>query len=70
MHQRKSKKVLIYFFLLIIVSSIGNNSINNFKFNQNFNEIDFDFRNSFKIKERDLFDKIFNTVIGELFPKN
>ena len=32
MHQRKSKKVLIYFFLLIIVSSIGNNSINNFKF--------------------------------------
>ena len=32
MHQRKSKKVLIYFFLLIIVSSIGNNSINNIKF--------------------------------------
>ena len=32
MHQRKSKKVLIYFFLLIIVSSIGNNSINNLKF--------------------------------------
>ena len=29
MHQRKSKKILIYFFLLIIVSSIGNNSINN-----------------------------------------
>ena len=45
-------------------------TINNFKFNQNFNEIDFDFRNSFKIKEKDLFDKIFNTVIGELFPKN
>ena len=32
MHQRKSKKILTYFFLLIIVSSIGNNSINNFKF--------------------------------------
>ena len=32
MHQRKSKKVLIYFFLLILVSSIGNNSINNIKF--------------------------------------
>ena len=31
MHQRKSKKVLIYFFLLLIVSSIGNHSINNFK---------------------------------------
>ena len=34
MHQRKSKKVLIYFFLLIIVSSIGNHSINNFKFSK------------------------------------
>ncbi len=39
MHQRKSKKVLIYFFILIIVSSIGNNSINNLKFSkiQNIN---------------------------------
>ena len=34
MHQRKSKKILTYFFLLIIVSSIGNNSINNFKFSK------------------------------------
>ena len=32
MHQRKSKKILIYFFLLIIVSTIGNNSINNLSF--------------------------------------
>ena len=31
MHQRKSKKILIYFFLLIIVGSINNISINNFK---------------------------------------
>ena len=31
MHQRKSKKILIYFFLLILVGSINNNSINNFK---------------------------------------
>ena len=45
-------------------------TINNFNFNQSFNKVDFDFRNSFKIKERDLFDKIFNSVIGELFPKN
>tara|TARA_Y100000996_G_scaffold375700_1_gene326629 strand:+ start:14 stop:685 length:672 start_codon:yes stop_codon:yes gene_type:complete len=39
MHQRKSKKILIYFFLLIIVSSIGNQSINNLKLNkiQNIN---------------------------------
>ncbi len=32
MHQRKSKKILIYFFLLILVGSINNNSIINLKF--------------------------------------
>ena len=32
MHQRKSKKILIYFFLLVLVGSINNNSINNLKF--------------------------------------
>ena len=32
MHQRKSKKILIYFFLLVLVGSINNNSINNIKF--------------------------------------
>jgi len=39
MHQRKSKKVLVYFFLLIIVSSISNYSLNNFKLSkiQNIN---------------------------------
>ncbi|WP_440678556.1 cell division protein FtsQ/DivIB [Candidatus Pelagibacter sp. HIMB1611] len=31
MHQRKSKKILIYFFLLILVGSINNSSIDNFK---------------------------------------
>ncbi|WP_440648844.1 cell division protein FtsQ/DivIB [Candidatus Pelagibacter sp. HIMB1521] len=31
MHQRKSKKILIYFFLFILVGSINNNSINNLK---------------------------------------
>ncbi len=31
MHQRKSKKILIYFFLLILVGSINNNSISNLK---------------------------------------
>ena len=31
MHQRKSKKILIYFFLLILVGSINNNSINNLR---------------------------------------
>ena len=34
MHQRKSKKFLIYFFLLILIGSINNIEINNFKFNQ------------------------------------
>ena len=39
MHQRKSKKVLVYFFLLIIFSSISNFSLNNFKLSkiQNIN---------------------------------
>ena len=31
MHQRKSKKILIYFFLITITSSINNISLNNFK---------------------------------------
>ena len=34
MHQRKSKKILIYFFLLIFVSSINNININDVKFNK------------------------------------
>ena len=32
MHQRKSKKILIYFFLLILVGSINNINIDNLKF--------------------------------------
>ena len=32
MHQRKSKKILIYFFLLFLVGSINNFNINNLKF--------------------------------------
>ena len=32
MHQRKSKKILIYFFLLLLVGSINNTDINNLKF--------------------------------------
>ena len=32
MHQRKSRKILIYFFLLIIVGTINNNSLNNIQF--------------------------------------
>jgi len=32
MHQRKSKKILIYFFFLIVISSINNLSFNNLKF--------------------------------------
>ena len=32
MHQRKSKKILIYFFLLFLVGSINNIDINDLKF--------------------------------------
>ena len=38
MHQRKSKKILIYFFLLLIVGSINNIDLNNLKF-YNINNI-------------------------------
>ena len=31
MHQRKSKKIILYFFLLIIFASINNISLNNIK---------------------------------------
>ena len=34
MHQRKSKKILLYFFILIVLSSISNNSLNNLKLSQ------------------------------------
>ena len=32
MHQRKSKKILFYIFLFLIFSTIGNESLNNLKF--------------------------------------
>ena len=32
MHQRKSKKILIYFFLLFLVGSINNIDVHNLKF--------------------------------------
>ena len=32
MHQRKSKKILLYFFLLFLVGSINNIDINDLKF--------------------------------------
>ena len=34
MHQRKSKKILIYFFLLFFVGSINNISLNNLSLNK------------------------------------
>ena len=34
MHQRKSKKILIYFFLFLSVGSINNIYLNNFKFDK------------------------------------
>ena len=38
MHQRKSKKILIYFFLLLIVGSINNINLTSLKL-QNINDI-------------------------------
>ena len=32
MHQRKSKKIIIYFFLLILLGSVNNISFNKLKF--------------------------------------
>ena len=54
MHQRKSKKILIYFFLLILVGSINNNSINNFKL-EKFKKI-----NIFGLEENDQKKIIYN----------
>ena len=64
MHQRKSKKVLIYFFLLLIVSSIGNNSINNLKFNniQNINISGLEQKNN-----QILLNKVRNLTLENIF---
>ena len=64
MHQRKSKKILIYFFLLIIVSSIGNNTINNYKFKkiENINIFGLDKKNN-----QILSNKLKNSGLGNIF---
>ena len=64
MHQRKSKKVLIYFFLLIIVSSIGNHSINNLKFSkiENINIFGLEQKNS-----QAILNKINNLSLENIF---
>ena len=64
MHQRKSKKILIYFFLLIIVSSIGNVTINNYKFKkiENINIFGLDEKNN-----QILLNKLKNLSLGNIF---
>ena len=64
MHQRKSKKVLIYFLLLIFVSSIGNYSINNLKYHkiQNINISGLDEQNN-----QILLSKIKNLNLKNIF---
>jgi len=64
MHQRKNKKILIYFFLLIIVSSIGNNTINNYKFKkiENINIFGLDEKNN-----QILSNKLKNLSLGNIF---
>ena len=62
MHQRKSKKVLIYFFLLLIFSSISNNFLHNLKLStiQSINISGLE-QNENKI----LYNKIKNNLIKE-----
>ena len=64
MHQRKSKKILIYFFLFIIVSSISNNSFNNLKLRQiqNIKISGLDLKDN-----QFLLDKINNSVNENIF---
>ena len=64
MHQRKIKKILIYFFLLIIVSSVGNNTINNYKFKkiENINIFGLDQKNN-----QILLKKLKNLNLGNIF---
>ena len=64
MHQRKSKKVLIYFFLLLIFSSISNNSIYNLKLNktQNINISGLNNRDN-----QDLFNEIKKINLENIF---
>jgi cell division protein FtsQ len=75
MHQRKSKKILIYLFLLILVGSVNNISLNNLKFHDisDINIIGLDIKNKSillkKIKDLNL-DNIFlikkNNLINEI----
>ena len=64
MHQRKNKKILIYLFLLIIVSSISNNTINNYKFEkiENINIFGLDEKNN-----QILLNKLKNLSLGNIF---
>ena len=62
MHQKKSRKILIYFFLLILVGSINNNSINIFKL-ENIKNI-----NIFGLEEKD--QKIILNNLNNLDLKN
>ena len=64
MHQKKSKKILIYFLLLIFVSSIGNNAINNLKFRkiENINISGLDQKNN-----QILLNKLNSLSLGNIF---
>ena len=64
MHQRKSKKVLVYFFLLIIFSSISNNSINNYKLNK-IEKIKIS--GLYESDNQKLLDEIKNLSLGNIF---
>jgi len=64
MHQRKSKKILVYFFLLIIFSTIGNESLNHLRFEniKNIQISGLDDKNSHLLQK-----KIKNLNLGNIF---
>ena len=64
MHQRKSKKILIYFFLIIAISSINNLYLNNLKFN---NISDIKISGLSKKENNILFQEIKKINLGNIF---
>ena len=64
MHQRKSKKILIYFFILILVGSINNIKFNSVNLNK-INQIKISGLNN--LESNNIFEKINNLNLKSIF---
>ena len=64
MHQRKSKRILIYFFLLILVGSINNLKLNSI-YNNKIKEIKISGLND--IENNKIYEKINNLNLKSIF---